>query len=137
MALKILILVPNQIESSKYLESVTFDVREKIGYEPSSWQCYHELLQRMLSQQDLLDAVCRWSNIQGELSLQDVISNKLLRESLDGDLTEEILNIVSDVLNREPEEVKEGIRRFSMDSGLFPQAFIDTFGENKPLDSAK
>ena len=61
----------------------------------------------------------------------------MLRENLDGDLTEEILNFVSDVLNKEPEEVKEEIRKFSMDSGLFPQAFIDTLDEGKSLDSAR
>jgi hypothetical protein len=124
-------MLARQIESSKYLSSVNSDVREKLGFEPSAWQCYQELLTRMLSQQDLLDAICRWSNIQDELSLQDVISNSLLRENLDGDLTEEILNFVSDVLNKEPEEVKEEIRKFSMDSGLFPQAFIDTLDDEK------
>ena len=130
-------MLARQIESSKYLSSVNSDVREKLGFEPSAWQCYQELLTRMLSQQDLLDAICRWSNIQDELSLQDVISNSLLRENLDGDLTEEILNFVSDVLNKEPEEVKEEIRKFSMDSGLFPQAFIDTLDDEKSLDSAR
>ncbi|GIT16393.1 MAG: hypothetical protein CM1200mP38_0500 [Dehalococcoidia bacterium] len=61
----------------------------------------------------------------------------MLRENLGGDLTEEILNFVSDVLNKEPEEVKEEIRKFSMDSGLFPQAFIDPLDEGKNVGFCK
>ncbi len=110
-----------------------------------SWQCVHILLTKIGKSQPLIDALCRYTpeckhNIRCETplckdhvyitkpeTLHDFMTNEALIERLDGELPEELLNFVAEILNREPEDVNPEIRELSLNRRLLPEVVHDMF----------
>ncbi|MCH8827317.1 MAG: RNA polymerase sigma factor RpoD [Chloroflexi bacterium] len=79
------------------------------------------MVKRLGDASPLLNALCRYLGFERKPTLSDVMADPTLRESLDGELAEELLNFVSEMQNMEPEDVKAELQRLSLDSRLLPR----------------
>ena len=111
-------MLARRLEGSKYLQQVKDDYASQDGSQLRAWACMFSLLQRICDAEALVDALSRYQGLEGERTLQEVMADPRMREVLDGELPEEMLNFLAELLNKEPLEVKGEIQALSLDSRL-------------------
>ncbi|MCI0868539.1 MAG: RNA polymerase sigma factor RpoD [Chloroflexi bacterium] len=110
-----------RIEACKHIQNVEKSLAEG-EVEPSrAWVNIAFMVKRLGDASPLLNALCRYLGFERKPTLSDVMADPILRESLDGELVEELLNFVSEMQNMEPEDVKAELQRLSLDSRLLPR----------------
>ncbi len=110
-----------RIEACKYIQSVEKDLAEADVEPARAWVIIVNLVQRLGDATPLLNALRRYLGIDGKSTLSDVMDEPVLREALDGELPEELLNFISEILNQEPEDIKAELRKLALDSRLLPR----------------
>ena len=101
--------------------------------------CMLHLLKHICDSEPLVDALSRYLGQEGQRTLPEVMLAPELREILDGELPEEMLNFVAEILNKEPAQVNEDIRQVSLDSRLLPEEVLEvldcspTLAELRPI----
>ena len=73
--------------------------------------CVLHLIRRIGQLGPIVDAVCRYNAMRISETLTDVLIDEELSERIDGVLPEEMLLFTAEILNREPEDVKQGTHR--------------------------
>ena len=122
-----------KMESCKYIQALEVDLESSQGRSPRAYTYYLELLKLSCHAEPLVDALCRYKGIEGGLTLPEIMDAPAFRESLDGELPEEMLNFVAEILNKEPEEVKPEIQALSLNSGLLPKEILEIIGDEPTL----
>ena len=107
------------------------DLERTSEIKPSAWMCVNHLLLRIHRHQPLIDAFCRYHRIAKPETLADFLSDEALGELLDGELPEEMLNFVAEIMDTEPDLVKTNIQELSLNRRLLPKETMDLF-ENPP-----
>ena len=126
-----------RLEASKHIEGIEGELTSPDGRPPRAWQVVLRLLQRACDAEPLARTISRYQAIEGERTLAEVVSHPGMRESLDGNLPEELLNFVADVMNKEPLEAKADIQALSLNSRLLPDQVLALVGENATLPEVK
>ena len=60
-----------------------------------------------------------------EPTLAELMYDPPLRDALDGELPEEMLNFLGDALNKDPLEAKADLRALSLDTRLVPEEVLE------------
>ncbi|MDA0769191.1 MAG: RNA polymerase sigma factor RpoD [Chloroflexi bacterium] len=110
-----------RIEACKHIQNVEKDLAEAEVESSRAWVNIAFMVKRLGDGSSLLNALCRYLGFEREPTLSDAMADPVLREALDGELPEELLNFVSEMLNKEPEDVKAELQRLSLDSRLLPR----------------
>ena len=119
-------------EECRYIKRLEASLASVEGRAPRAWSCVMQLLKRVCEAERLVDALSRYRGLEGERSLGELIEDPELREALDGELPEELLNFVGELMDREPEDVKREIVALSLNSRLLPGEVLEVF-EGKPM----
>ena len=125
------------IEACKYIEALETKLRSVEGELPGAWLCVAQLRSGLCEAEHLVDALSRYIGLECEMTLSEVMSAPELRDAIDGQLPEEILNFVADVLNVEPEEAKQDIQSVSLDSRLLPKEVLRVLSNTPTLGELK
>ena len=130
-------ILARKMETSKHVRSVEKDLTSPEGRPPRAWQVVLEMLRRSSESGPLIEAVSKYQGLDGERTLSEMVSGEGMREVLDGNLPEEVLNFLGDVLNRDPMEVKEDIQTVSLNTRLLPPEVIMLVGEDANLEDLR
>ena len=122
-----------KMESCKYIQVLEADLASSDGRPPRASTYFLKLLKLACHEEPLVDALCRYKGLEGGLTLPEIMELPAFRESLDGELPEEMLNFVAEILNKEPEEVKPEIQALSLNSGLLPKEILEIVGDEPTL----
>ena len=109
-----------QIEEWKHLEAVKTELEALTDGSVNAWMCVLHLIRRIGQLVPIVDAVCRYSATPRPETLTDVLNDEKLSEHIDGVLPEEMLLFAAEILNREPEDVKQGLIELSLALRLLP-----------------
>ena len=115
------------LEEWRHVDRVEEELQSILGRRPRSWQVIHQFLVNVAASEPLLGALCRYHAVPKPETLRDLLCDEELAEHLDGELPEEKLNFVAEILNREPDDIKEEIRELSLNSRLLPEEIHDLF----------
>ena len=126
-----------QIEAAKYIESVEEELTSPEGRPPRTWQVVQHMLRQTVDSTDVATAVSRYVGLKGQRTLRETIASPEMREPLDGDLSEEMLLFLGDVLNKDPLDAKADIQALSLSSRLMPLEVLAMVDENATLKQAK
>ena len=118
-------ILARRLEACKYVERLEAELASVDGRPPRAWMCMVELLKRVCDAEPLVDTLGRYLGVEGERTLPEVMTDPTLREALDGNLPEEMLNFTADILNKEPDEAKKDIQALSLDSRLPPKEVLE------------
>ena len=113
-----------RIEAHKHVQMIEPELLASEGRTPSAWMYMLRFLKRICESKSLVDTLCRYQGLESQRTIQEIMSDPRLRDALDGDLPEEMLNFVAEILNKEPEQVKEDIQQLSLDSRLLPNEVL-------------
>ena len=117
-----------QLESWKYVQRVEDELASAQGQPCRAWTCVLELMKRLSEAEALADVLSRYVGLDLMKTLPELMLDPKLRNTLDGELPEEMLNFAADVLNKEPEQVKGDIQALSLDTRLLPKEILDILG---------
>ena len=122
-----------QIEEWKHLEAVKTEVEALTDGSLSAWMCVLHLIRRIGQLGPIVDAVCRYSATPRPETLTDVLTDEELSEHIDGVLPEEMLLFAAEILNREPEYVKQCLIELSLAIRLLPTEAADVFATSPAI----
>ena len=83
------------IEAVRHIELITTELTSPEGRPPRAWQVVTQLLRRASDAAPLTEAISRFAGLKGERTIGEVVYDKAMRESLDGNLLEELLNFLA------------------------------------------
>ena len=115
------------LEEWRHVDRVEEELQSILGRQPRPWQIIHQFLVNVSASEPLLGALCRYHAVPKPETLRELLYDEDLAGHLDGKLTEETLNFVAEILNREPDDIKEEIRELSLNSRLLPEEIHDLF----------
>jgi len=118
-------ILARRMEACKHVTTMEADLLSADGRAPRAWMCMLQFLQRICESEPLIDTLSRYVGFNGEKTLPELISDPQLRDALDGELPEEMLNFVADILNTEPDIAKASIQQLSLDSRLLPKEILE------------
>ncbi len=133
-----------QMEESKYLISVEEHFIELNGKRPRASVCVQHMLSQIHTHMPVMDALCRYMSvdtpnetptkkskrfvpIQKPETLHDMMTDETFIERVDGELPEELLLFIAEILNREPDDIKAEIQELSLCNRLMPHEVSDIF----------
>ena len=116
-----------EMEEWKHIDRIEEELQSILSERPSAGQVIHRFLTSLAVCEPLLGALCRYHAIPKPETLAELHCNQELAEHLAGELTEEVLNFASEILNREPDDIKEEIRELSLNIRLLPEEVHDIF----------
>ena len=125
------------MESGRHIQEIEKALTSPEGREPKAWQIVIQLLDRICKSEPLGNAIKKYIALDDKLTIDVFVNNQDLRKALDGDLPEELLNFVSDVLNKEPDEVKEDIRSFSTETRVLPDQVFEVMDPNLTIEGIR
>jgi RNA polymerase primary sigma factor len=126
-----------QMESANHIEDIEKELTSPEGRPPRAWQVVIQLLRRISDATPLADVLSRYGGIEGDVTLGELVKDKRMRDHLDGNLLEELLNYVGDMMNKEPLDVRAEIQALSLDSRLLPREVLEVVGEDVTLVNLK
>ena len=126
-------ILARQLEACKYLQRVEAELTELESRKPRARSCVTRLLRQLCESESLILALSRYRGFDCETTLLAVMADPDIRDILDGELPEELLNFVGDVMNKEPDEVKVDIQTASLGGRLLPGELVELLGENITL----
>ena len=126
-----------RMEADKHILRIRSELTSPEGRPPRAWQIALQLLLRACEAQQITEAIGKYVGLQGDKTLAEVISHPDMREVLDGNLPEEMMNFLADVLNKDPLEVKEDIQNISLDTRLLPPDLLALVVEDATLKEVK
>ncbi len=130
-------VLARRLEAWKYIISLEAELQSAEGRAPKSSQLIVRLLVQTCDAAPLVNALSRYVGLAGERTLFEVMYDPQVREALDGNLPEEMLNFAADVLNKEPLDVRKEIQALSLDSRLLPQEVGELLDANATLGEVK
>ena len=116
-----------EMEEWKYIERVESEFHELTGELPHAWMCVNHFLVGIHGYIPLIDAFYRYHAVPKPETLVDFLSDEAHGELLDGELPEEMLNFVAELLDTEPDVVKANIQELSLNRRLLPDETLDMF----------
>ena len=122
-----------QIEEWKHLEAIETELEALTDGSVNAWMCVLHLIRRIGQLGPMVDAVCRYHAMRTSETLTDVLIDENLSECIDGVLPEEMLLFAAEILNREPEDVKQGLIELSLAIRLLPTEAADVFATSPAI----
>ncbi len=126
-------ILARRIEAFKHIQALEDEVNSLNESTPDAWVCVVELLRRVCEAESLINALARYVGSKGEITLSEMMWEARLREAMDGELPDEMLHFLAEVLNIEPERIKEDIQQLSLDSRLLPEEVLDVLEDAPTL----
>jgi len=126
-----------QMEAANHINALEKELTSPEGRAPRAWQVVLQLLHRVCDSVAVLDAASRYVGAEGNRTIGDLVNDEDLKGPLDGNFPEELLNFVSEILNKEPLEARADIQALSLDRRLLPKEIPDIVGPESTLDDVK
>ena len=114
-----------RLETADYIKRLERDLTDAGGRSPTACRLVVHLLKRVCEAEPLVDALARYLGLHVGQTLSDVMFGPALRQALDGEVSDEIVNFVGDALNAELEDVKTDIVALSLNSRLLPPGLLE------------
>ena len=122
-----------EIEEWKHLEAIETELEALTDGSLNAWMCVLHLIRRIGQLGPIVDAVCRYSATPRPETLTDVLTDEELSEHIDDVLPEEMLLFAAEILNREPEDVKQGLIELSLAIRLLPTEAAAVFATSPAI----
>ena len=117
-------ILARHFEEGRHISQLEQALASPEGRRPRAWMIVAHFLNYIATHHDVVGAVARYHGIPFSGRLSEVMVHPELRDALDGELPEEVMNFLADALNTEPYLGKEQLQLFSLSSRLLPMQTI-------------
>ena len=122
------------IEISRHLTQIRQKLTiEENGNQPYAWQITRSVIKRLAKNRKLAFSILNFLNLPDKTTIRNILTEPIIRHSIDNEINPDLIKIVSDKLNLNPEEeYREAYKcliAFSLDTSLIPVDSLDKFGD--------
>lgn len=129
-------VLAREIEAASHVESVETNLAALEGRSVKGWEIVVRLLRDSCSSVALTEAITGYVGLSGELTISELVEHRAVRETLDGDFRDDLLDHVASVTGMTPVDVDAEMRALSLSSRLIPRKAIEVVGRDSPLSAA-
>ena len=122
-----------RIEARKHIQGMESELEASEGRAPRAWMYVQQFLESICESIELVRALGRYIGLDGARTLNDLVSDPLMRGVLDGELPEEMLNFISEIMNIEPDQAKADLRKLALNTRLLPKEILESLGSEPTL----
>ncbi len=122
-------VLARKIEGGKHLLALRKEFEEAVGRPPRSWEASRTLLLRLVAAAPLVAALCKDLGLPADLKLSQIAGNPTLRDAIDAEVSQELLDAVAEDLGQEPEDVYAQVVNLSLSSWLLPPDAADVLND--------
>ena len=112
-------------EEGRHIAKVEETLSSPEGRQPRAWMVVAHFLQYVATHHEVASAISRYHAVPYSGRLSETIAHPELRDALDGELPQEVVNFLADALNTEPDVAKEQLQLFSLSSRLLPASILE------------
>ena len=116
-----------QIEAAKHITTIEAELADE-GAEPTAAGVAKRMIDRLSASEELAGAVSAHLGLGSAPTIMELVYDPDIRETLDGDLPEELVNAIADSVNRDPKEVRDELVGLSLDCRLLPPEAVGALG---------
>jgi RNA polymerase primary sigma factor len=124
-----------QIEAAKHVATIESELTAD-GASPTAAGVARRLIERACSAEATVNALSAYLGQGAAPTIMEIVHGPEIREALDGNLPEELVNSIADSINREPQDVRAEMVDLSLDSRLLPPEAVGALGGGLTLDEA-
>jgi RNA polymerase primary sigma factor len=125
-------VLSRRLEAMKYIENLEKELISPEGRPPSSWQIVLHMINGVLRADQEIAAISRFVGAEGRRTLAELRFHPAVRDALDGALSEDILNYLGEILNKDPLEAKADILKLSLNCRLLPKEALHLLDIHSP-----
>ena len=111
-------ILARRFEAVRHINALEYDLASPESRQLRAWMIVWHFLNHIATHHDVISAVARYHGIGYSGRLSEVLAHPEIREALDSELPEEVMNFLADALNIEPDQAKEKVQLFSLSSRL-------------------
>ena len=126
-----------EMEIATHINSIEASLTSADGRKPGAWRIYLNILNNLSESVPLAQSIAKKAGIDENVTISDLKSNQQYKEVLDGDISEDLTNFISEILNISPEDAIQQIKNLSMNANVLPENIFDLIDQNTSLDSLK
>ena len=116
-----------QIEAAKHISTIEAELSDE-GAEPTASGVARRMIDRLSAAEELANAVSGHLGLGKAPTLMGLVYEPEIRDALDGDLPEDLVNAIADSVNRDPKEVRDDMVGLSLDCRLLPPEAVGAVG---------
>ncbi len=119
----------SRMERGKHIRSIEQEWLKRYGRMPSTTEIVTTMLEQLCQSSSILDIVERELVLPSPTNLSERLSHPKLRAAIDGEITEQLKQVVADRDDKTIEEAEKALRNLSLNSLLIPQEVRDIIGD--------
>ncbi len=125
-------VLSRRLEAARYVRKLEEELTSSEGHPPMAWQIVLHLLRGVSRSEAEIAAMSHFVGVTGERTLAELRFHPRLRDALDGPLSEDTLNYLGEILNKEPPEAKKDIIELSLNCRLLPKEALQLMDLHAP-----
>ena len=126
-------ILARHFEEGRHINLLERELASLEGRRPRAWMIVNHFLSYISTHHEVAHAVARYNGIPFSGRLSEVMVHPDLRDALDSELSEEVMNFLADALNTEPNLGKEQLQLFSLSSRLMPRQIIEALNADPDI----
>ena len=103
-----------EMEIATHIRSIESSLTSTDGRKPGAWRIYLNVLSNLSESVPLAQSIAKKAGIDENVTISDLKSNEKFKEVLDGDISEDLTNFISEILNISPEDAIQQIKNLSL-----------------------
>jgi RNA polymerase primary sigma factor len=121
--------------SGRHVEVAEAEILLETGRQPPPFETIKLLLKRLESRAWLLEAIAEYRAIEEPLTLGMLLTNELLRQAIDGQVDQEMLETFAERWSMEARAVSQEIAQLALDSYVLPEKMLGAVGADVRVTS--
>ena len=130
-------ILARRLEACKHVQGAEEELAELNGRTPRAWACHLLLLKRLCESEHVLDVMVRYIGLDCDQTVAEAMVHPQIRDILDGELPEDLLNVIAELLNKEPVDAKTDIQELSLNSRLLPKEVLQAIDCDRTLSEMR
>mgnify|MGYP001119619364 CR=1 FL=1 len=126
-------LLAKKIEAGKRITEIKQDYLQEYGREPSAIEIVLTMLKELGQASTIIHLIQKQLNLPTTASFIETIFNAKLRASIDGEITQRLIQAAANRIDKSLPETEQIIINMALNSNLLPKEVLNVIGDNTSL----
>ena len=126
-----------EIVANKHIDRIEGEVAAESGRPVRANRVVRKLMEKIADSNELVDALADYLELSAKLTLFELVNDKKLRSSIDGELNLEMLEALTSRLGWEEGEAAKPVIQLSVGSSLLPPEVMEVVGTDVAVQDLK
>ena len=126
-------VLAKKMEAGKRISEINQDWLQRYGRPPSATETILTMLKELWQASAIIHLLQKQLNLKTTNNFIGTISNAKLRDSIDGEINQQLLQAIARQIDKSLPEAEQLLIDLSLNSGLLPREILDVIGDSIPL----